>query len=1043
MTNTPRAFRDPVLWAALLLVVLAAGVGIHSAQRWIGEPFAGFLVLDNGVVASAGLGHWPDAADVYQHEVVAVDGVPVAGGPAVRAAVAEHAPGTPVDYRLRLGQHEVERRIAVQRFGGWDFLLLYGAYLLNALVMAAVALGIRFLRRAHPLSDATFPLLLISAVWGLTGMDLYGPGTLFRLHAFAEALLAPAFLAMALGFPERLPVARRRPGLVPALWLVGIGFALLYQSGLADPSAYVRWHAAANLANATAAAVLVLSQVLRFLLSRSFEARQRIKLLALGTAVALTPPILLALGSSLSGGGLPQNAIAFTAFLFPLSLGYAVLRHNLLGVDLLIRRSLVYFACTSIVTLVYLSGSSAVDGLRAQGEAGASWATAVLPALTALMLLPLRDRIQRGVDRLFFRAAYDFNGTVERASARLAAVATLEVVAEEVRDVVCAALHPAGLELATRPSKQDPFESVWADGGPADAAELRTWAELAAASLEPWQRADGGLLVAMRTQEGLVGFLALGPRLDGRHYGEEDRRLLKVIANQAAVAVQNAYSLQAVQDLNRSLEGKVDERTTELARALAELREKNRLLEDLSARDPLTGLGSRAFACEALERELAKGEGPPLAVMMIDLDHFKSVNDTYGHCAGDLALQSIGAAIDASLEEPCVAGRYGGEELLVLLPGSDAETAGEVAERIRRAVATLELVAPDGQVFRVTVSIGVAERRDGDDGVSLVDRADGALYRAKESGRNRVERAALRDGGSRAGATAPSGPRALPGTNAAVRQEMDSRTRAIAAALPAALEGGDIRVHYQPRWSMDDGRCVGAEALARWSSRELGRVAPDEFIPLAEGLGLIHELGRRVLQEACVQAAVWVGAGALDFRVSVNVSALQLRDPDFPGVVEQALDAAGLPARHLELEITERTRVEPVGVCDQVMRRLRAMGIALSLDDFGTGFSALSCLATLPISMVKLDRSLLQGVDHDELAQRLEGGTCALAHSFGVSVVVEGIEQPALLPFLSELGGDEAQGFGLGEPMPGEQLLPFVQERERKRREGLVPTLSH
>ncbi len=1042
MTHSPRAFRDPVLWAALLLVVLAAAVGIHGSQRWIGEPFAGFLVLDNGVVASAGLGHWPDAADVYQHEVVAVDGVPVAGGPAVRAAVAEHAPGTPVDYRLRLGQREVERRIPVQRFGGWDFLLLYGAYLLNALVMAAVALGIRFLRHAHPLSDATFPLLVISAVWGLTGMDLYGPGTLFRLHAFAEAMLAPAFLAMALGFPERVPVAHRQPGLVPALWLVGVAFAFLYQAGLADPAAYVRWHAVANFANAAAAAALVLSQVLRFLLSRSFEARQRIKLLALGTAVALTPPILLALGSSLSGGGVPQNAIAFTAFLFPLSLGYAVLRHNLLGVDLLIRRSLVYFACTSIVTLVYLGGSSAVDGLTAQGEAGPSWAAAVLPALTALMLLPLRDRIQRGVDRLFFRAAYDFNGTVERASARLAAVATLAVVGEEVRDVVCAALHPACLELATRPSKQDPFESVWVDGEPADAADLRTWAELAAASREPWQRADGGLLVAMRTQEGLVGFLALGPRLDGRPYGEEDRRLLKVIANQAAVAVQNAYSLQAVQDLNRSLEGKVEERTTELARALAELREKNRLLEDLSARDPLTGLGSRAFACEALERELAQGEGAPLAVMMIDLDHFKSVNDSYGHCAGDLALQSIGAAIEASLEAPCLAGRYGGEELLVLLPGTDVEMAGGVAERIRRTVAALDLVAPDGEPFRVTVSIGVAERRMGDDGVSLVDRADGALYRAKESGRNRVELAVRPSGG--APAVAPARARGIPGSSMpAPRQELDARTRAIAAALPAALERGEIRVHYQPRWSMDDGRCVGAEALARWSSRELGRVAPDEFIPLAEGLGLIHDLGQRVLEESCVQAATWVRAGAPDFRVSVNVSALQLRDQGFPAVVEQALAASGLEGRHLELEITERTRVEPVGVCDEVMGRIRAMGVVLSLDDFGTGFSALSCLATLPISMVKLDRSLVEGVYHDELAQRLFGGTCALAHSFGVLVVVEGIEQPGLLPFLSELGGDEAQGFGLGEPMPGELLLPFVQERERKRLEGLAPALPH
>ncbi len=1020
--------RDTLLWAALLVVVLVAAVGVRGSERWVGTTYPGFLVLDNGVVASAGLAHWPDAKSVYQHEVVAVDGVAVRGGPAVRAAVAELAAGTPVSYRFRSDGREVERTFPVRRFERVDFLLLFGAYLLNALVMAAVGLGIRFLRRSHPLANATAPLLLVSAVWGLTGMDLYGPSHLFRLHALAEALLAPAFVAMALGFPEPAAPVRRHPGLLPAVWGVGLLFAVGYQIGLRDPDTYVFWHGAANLANPAAASLLVVSQVVRFARSRSFESRQRIKLLALGTALALTPPIVLALGSALSGGQVAQNAIAFTAFLFPLSLGYAVLRHNLLGVDLLIRRGLVYFSSSILITATYLAGSLALDRFTTSQDSGVQWA-ATFPALTALVLLPLRDRIQQWLDRLFFRAAYDFQRTVERASARFASVASLAVVAEELRDTVGEALGPASIEVVSRPSKADGFESVLATGPASEASDASAWVELVAASAEPWDLRDGGLLVPMRTQEHLVGFLSLGPRRDGRIYGAEDRRLLKVLANQAAVAIQNAYSLEAVRELNRSLEGKVDERTTKLADALRELREKNRQLEEISASDPVTGLRSRRFTCDALDREVLRAEehGAPLSVLMIDLDRFKRVNDSYGHGVGDAALRRTADAIQHTLRSTDLAGRFGGEEFLVVLPDTDAAGACQTAERIRRAVEGLEIDGRDGQTFGVTVSIGVAQRRPDDDGVALIDRADDALYRAKHGGRNRVE-ADL--GEARDDADA------LPADPA----EAAARHAAIVRALPSAIEQWEIGVYFQPRWSTLDGRCVGAEALARWTSRTLGRVAPDEFIPVAEELGVVYQLGELVLNAACMQAGAWVRSGWDDFRISVNISALQLCDPGFPRRVAQALERAGLDPRHLELEITERMIVEPMAETDRVMREICSLGVDFSLDDFGTGFSSLSCLTTLPVSIVKLDRSLVQDVAGNPQAERLMDGTCSLAHSLGLSVVAEGVDDPDAMPVLGALGCDEVQGFALGEPMPGEQMHRFVLERTK--RETLVPVCA-
>jgi hypothetical protein len=455
--------RDSLLVCATLLVALTCGAATFGAADWIGKPFPGFLVLDNRVVASAGLARWPaiEGAEIYQQQIVAVNGTPLPSADDLWRQVRDLPVGSELLYRFEGDGKSFERTIATRHFDTTDFGLLFGAYLLNGLVMGAAALGIRFLRGRHPLAGATVPLLLISSLWGLSAMDLYGPYRLFRLHALCESMLFPAFLIMAMGFPQPFRSMQRRPWLHWLPYAVALPPALVYQFGLYDAPTYVASHRFANLAIGAAVGVLIVSQVLRFVRLPSFEARQRIKVLALGTAVALTPPLILTLGSALTGGKASQNAIAFSAFLYPLAICYAVIRHNLLDVDILLRRSLGYAVLTLAVTLIYTGSVTGLDAaVQGAGVTDSVWFDGVFAALCITMLLPLRDRIQSTVDRIFFRSAYDFRRTIEFASARMAAVTELQVISEELSAAVDATLQPQSIVIYTRPRKQDPHHET-------------------------------------------------------------------------------------------------------------------------------------------------------------------------------------------------------------------------------------------------------------------------------------------------------------------------------------------------------------------------------------------------------------------------------------------------------------------------------------------------------------------------------------------------------------------------------------------------------
>jgi diguanylate cyclase (GGDEF)-like protein len=730
--------RDPVLWMALALVLATGAIALSGALAWRGNAFPGFLVLDNRVVASAGLPDWPDASEVYQHEITMAGGQPIRSAAELRARTAAEPPDTSIAYRFERGGRAIERSFPVRVFGSVDFVLLFGAYLLNGLAMTGAALGIRTLRGSHPLARATFPFLMIAGLWGLSAMDLYGPAHLFRLHALAEALLAPAFITMALGFPQAAPVVRRFPWLVASLWVAGAAWVLAYQLALAMPAAYSSAHLIATSANGVAAALFATSQIYYFVISDSFESRQRIKLLAIGTALAMLPPALISLASAATHGGVPQNLIALTAFLFPVALAHAVLRHDLLGIDDMIRRSTGYAVVSIAVTGAYF-GSAAVlqRGFEVELES-ASWFRAGFPVLVVAVLLPARDAVQRWVDRTFFRTAYDFRQTVESASRTLASVSTMQVVASEVLRVINDSFAPTAAALFARTSASEPLRLI---GGEADAdlvadAPGRT----ENASQTPWDLPGGALAVPIGNREELIGVIYLGRRLSGQFYGGEDRRLLAVLASQAAVALANSASVSRIHELNQSLESKVEERTRELAAALEGLRVKNEQLELLSSMDPLSGLYSRRFFFELLERErsTALREGSPLCALMIDIDHFKRVNDAHGHRVGDEVIRRVGLVIAGTTRKSDVCGRIGGEELALLLPRTRWRKALEVAERIRGAIELLSFTGRDGD-FGVTVSIGVAVWNGSETDLELLERADSALYRAKSAGRNRVE----------------------------------------------------------------------------------------------------------------------------------------------------------------------------------------------------------------------------------------------------------------------------------------------------------------
>ena len=423
-------------------------------------------------------------------------------------------------------------------------------------------------------------------------------------------------------------------------------------------------------------------------------------------------------------------------------------------------------------------------------------------------------------------------------------------------------------------------------------------------------------------------------------------------------------------------------------------------LRKLAHYDVLTDLPNRLLFNERLDHALKRVQrsGHQLALLFLDLDHFKNINDSLGHPIGDAVLRMVAERLIHAVREEDTVARLGGDEFVVILEElRHGEDAANVAAKLVEAMEHPFVI--NGQELTLTTSIGISLHRDaGEDATTLVKNADSAMYHAKQAGRNQYQFY-------------------KPELTAAAMQRVH-----LGGELRRALEREEFEVWYQPLLRLSDGAVFGAEALLRWRHPERGLVAPDTFIPLAEEQGLIRPIGDMVLQVACGQLRTWLDHGTILEKISVNVSGHQLTKGDFAATVERSLQAAGLSAEQLELELTESTIMERTQQSLGLMGRLKELGVTISVDDFGTGYSSLHYLKMLPIDKLKIDRSFVKDVPQDSSDVAIVRAIIALGQSLNLKVLAEGVETAEQQAFLLSEGCDEAQGYLFGRPMPPEEF---------------------
>ncbi|MCX2862434.1 EAL domain-containing protein [Paucibacter sp. PLA-PC-4] len=424
----------------------------------------------------------------------------------------------------------------------------------------------------------------------------------------------------------------------------------------------------------------------------------------------------------------------------------------------------------------------------------------------------------------------------------------------------------------------------------------------------------------------------------------------------------------------------------------------------LAMHDKLTGLYSRHMFGELLAQavEHTRRSGQPMAVLLIDLDDFKAVNDGHGHHVGDALLKEVARRMRAVLRGCDALARLGGDEFAVLLrEQADVVAATTVAHKLVEAISRPWQFAHQESYPGASIGVVFAPN-DGEDAETLLRRADMAMYRAKEAGRGTY---AVFDLG--------------------MARQMEERVL-LQGRLKKTLDGTGLRLHYQAQLCAVSGRVVGVEALLRWHDAELGEVAPARFIAVAESSGLIQGLGDWVMDAACRQIALWRGQG-LALRVAVNVSVHQLRQPGFADRIQGLLERWQLPPALLELEITETAAMTHHDQAQAQLERVAALGVQLALDDFGTGYSSLSHLRQMPVSRLKMDRDFIQGITHNPQDAVLARAIIGLAKTLGKTVVAEGVETAAQQAFLQQQGCDELQGWLFARALPAEEIPALVR----------------
>ncbi len=426
-------------------------------------------------------------------------------------------------------------------------------------------------------------------------------------------------------------------------------------------------------------------------------------------------------------------------------------------------------------------------------------------------------------------------------------------------------------------------------------------------------------------------------------------------------------------------------------------------IQQLSRQDPLTGLPNRSLLQEHFAHARAQDEH--LAVLWIDLDHFKEVNDTLGHVMGDMLLLEMARRLRNTLRLQDVLSRHAGDDFVALLPGMEQGGAAELAAALLASLAQPFTLA--AQEITVTGSIGIAVcPGDATQFDTLLKHAETAMYRVKEDSRN-------------------SYCFFMP-----EMQERTARTLALGHALRLAQQRGELHLAYQPQMDLASGRITGAEALMRWDSPQWGAVSPAEFIPLAEASGLIVAMGEWALREALAQLRAWQDQGLAPLTVAVNLSAVQFNQPDLPEVVDHLLQQAGVAPQCLELELTEAVAMKNPEVAAQRIEALREKGIRLSIDDFGTGYSSLSYLKRFKIHTLKIDQSFVRDLGCDPDDQAIATAIIQLARSLELSTIAEGVETAEQLQWLQARGCDAVQGYHLSRPLAPAAFAAFVRSRQ-------------
>jgi len=464
-----------------------------------------------------------------------------------------------------------------------------------------------------------------------------------------------------------------------------------------------------------------------------------------------------------------------------------------------------------------------------------------------------------------------------------------------------------------------------------------------------------------------------------------------------SVVLITTLAVLAVALLTSVLDARLEARTSELARSLTLA---NQELTQLALHDTLTGLPNRTLLAERIDQAISKvaEQGGCFALMFIDLDGFKPVNDAFGHHVGDLLLRAVAARLRGHLHSQDTLARIGGDEFVLLVELQEPADAMDVA------VKQVNLISRPYRVtehdLQLSASLGIVlYPGNGLDQHELLRNADAAMYHAKSAGKNGYSFFDV-------------------SMNSNARQQLQ-----LLQDLRAALEHGQFRLHYQPKFDAIARQPIGAEALLRWEHPQHGLLLPDRFIGLAEKTGLIIPIGEWVLGEACRQMREWLAQGHGDWRIAVNLSAIQFCHAGLVDSVARALADNQLPANRLTLEITETTAMRDADASLTVLQRLSDMGVDLSIDDFGTGYSSLMYLKRLPANELKIDRGFVRDLEQDSDDAAIVSAIVALGQALGLRIVAEGVETSRQQEFLTRLGCDSLQGYLLGQPMPADRFM--------------------